>query len=83
MDECTVHKMANVKTTVEDFRTEVEIVVKSYTSKLHVLDVGVNKYFNHYKRAYYEQFMVVGNGRKASRLDVAKWVAKAWGKVKS
>jgi hypothetical protein len=34
-------------------------------------------------RECYEQFMVVKNGQKASQLDVVKWVAKAWGKVKS
>jgi DDE superfamily endonuclease len=82
MDECTVHKTASVKTALEDLSTEVDFIVKGYTSKLQVLDVGVNKPFKHYMRESYEHHMVVNNGRKASRLDVANWVAEAWGKVK-
>jgi DDE superfamily endonuclease len=77
MDECTVHKMASVKTALEDYRTEVDFVVEGYTSKLQVLDVGVSKPFKHYMRESFEQHMVESNGRKSSRLDVAKWVATA------
>ena len=51
---------------------------------LQVLDVGVNKTFKGHVKESYEQFMVDNtDGKKASRLYVAKWVDEAWNKVTS
>lgn len=50
-------------------------------SKLQVCDVGVNKPFKDYVKQEYEQFMVTQEGRKAKRLDVAKWISKAWNSI--
>ena len=81
MDEFSVHLMLNCVNPIQDCGTEVDFVLGGYTSKLQVFDVGVNKPFKGYVKESYEQFMVNTEGRKASRLDVAKWVKDAWNKV--
>ena len=82
MDEFSVHLMWNCVNPIQDCGTEVDFVLGGYTSKLQVLDVGVNKPFKGYVKESYEQFMVDNTeGRKASRLDVAKWVEDACNKV--
>ena len=69
---------------IQDCGTEVDFVLEGYTSKLQVLDVGVNKPFKGYVKESYEKFMVDNtDGKKASRLDVEKWVDEAWNKVTS
>ena len=57
----------------------MDYIVKGYTSKLQVCDVGLNKPFKARVKACYEQFMM-GNtdNRKVKRLDVACWVDRAW-----
>ena len=82
MDEFSVHLMAECVNSIQDCGTEVDFVLGGYTSKLQVLDVGVNKPFKDYIKQCYEQFMVQNfEERKVSRLDVAKWIQEAWGRV--
>ena len=81
MDECTVHLMKLCLNAIQDCGTEVDFVIQGYTSKLQVLDVGINKPFKDYVKQCYEEFMVKNDGKKVSRLDVAKWVSTAWGKI--
>jgi DDE superfamily endonuclease len=57
-------------------------IVKGYTSKLKVLDVGVNQPLKHYVKQSYKNFMVKSNGRQSTWLDVVNWVLEAWSKVK-
>ena len=81
MDEFSVHLMAECVKPIQDCGTEVDFVLAGYTSKLQVLDVGVNKPFKDYVKQCYERFMVQNvTGRKVSRLDVAKWIEEAWEK---
>jgi len=81
MDECTVHLMASCIHEIQDYRTEVDFIVRGYTSKLQVLDVGVNKPFKDYVKQSYEEFMVANEGGKSKRLDVARWISSAWEKI--
>ncbi len=61
---------------------QVDFVLGGYTSKLQVLDVGVNKPFKDYIKQCYEELMVQNfEVRNVSRLDVAKWIQEAWGRV--
>ena len=83
MDECTVHLMSSCVDALQDCGTEVDFVVGGYTSKLQVLDVGINKPFKDYVRQDYGKFMVSKKGRKTTRLDVAKWISSAWDKIKT
>ena len=81
MDEFSVHLMTECVNPIQDCGTEVDFVLGGYTSKLQVLDVGVNKPFEEYVKQCYERFMVQNAGRKVCRLDVAKWVEEAWERV--
>ena len=83
MDECTVHLMSSWLDGIQDCGTEVDFVIPGYTSKLQVLDVRINKPFKDYVRQSYEEFMVENNGRKSTRLDVAKWITSAWNKIQT
>ena len=82
IDECSVHMMSNCVREIQGCGVEIDFVIGGYTSKLQVLDVGVNKPFKGYIRECYKKFMMGNtNGIKATRLDVAKWVDEAWHKV--
>jgi len=82
MDEFSVHMMSECVNSIQDCGTEVDFVLGGYTSKLQVIDVGINKPFKGYVMECYERFMVNNvSGTKATRLDVAKWVEEAWEKV--
>jgi hypothetical protein len=50
-----------------------------HTSRLQVMDVGLNKPFKDRVRDQYDEwFMTVPSGSKPQRSDVATWVAKSW-----
>jgi hypothetical protein len=54
------------------------LCLQTYTSKLQVLDVGLNQ---PYKDEYWQQFvqlMVTSNTAKPHRQDVANWAWNAW-----
>ena len=72
MDECTVHLMKSCLNAIQDCKTEVYFIIRGYTSKLQVLDVGINKPFKDYVKQFYKEFMVKNDGKKVSQLDVAK-----------
>ena len=48
MDEFSVHLMSSCINQIQDCGTKVDFVLEGYTSKLQVLDVGVNKPFKGY-----------------------------------
>ena len=83
MGECTVHLMSSCLDAIQDYGTEVDFVAQGYTSKVQVLDVGINKLFKDYVKQSYKEFMVENNGRKLTCLDAAKWIASAWEKIKT
>ena len=84
MDEFSVHLMTDCVRAIQDCGTEIDYILGGYTSKLQVLDVGVNKPFKDYIKDCYERFMVEnGDGAKVSRTHVAKWVDEAWNRVSS
>jgi hypothetical protein len=66
MDECTVHVMKLCLNAIQDCRTEVDFVIRGYTSKLQALDVGINKPFKDYVKQCYKEFMVKNDGKKVS-----------------
>ena len=48
MDEFVVHKKASCTRAIQELGTEIDYIGRHYTSKLQVLDVGVNKQFKNY-----------------------------------
>jgi DDE superfamily endonuclease len=58
MDESTVHLRKSCLNAVYDCRTELDFIIQGYTSKLQVLDVGINKPFKDKVMQSYDEIMV-------------------------
>ena len=56
LDHCTSHMTAKVMKRLGDLRTIVDYVPPGYTSKLQVMDVGINGPFKTYLRNAYTDF---------------------------
>lgn len=79
LDWAPAHMMSSVKMAIADCKTELEYVPKGYTSKLQVLDVGVNKPFSDYIRQQVDGWQVKhAFDAKPRRQDVSHWIKMAW-----
>ena len=58
MDEFSVHLIASCSNQIKGCETTIDYILGGYTSKLQVMDVGVNKPFKGYVRQAYENFMI-------------------------
>jgi hypothetical protein len=74
--------MASCLDAIQVCGTDVNIIVRGYTSKLQVLDVDIHQLFEGYVRVAYENRMVEKNSQTPLHMSVRKWVSKAWDKVK-
>ena len=79
MDEFSVHLMVSSSNQIKGCETKIYYILGGYTSKLQVMDVGVNKPFKGYVRQAYENFMI-GNieNRKDRREDKVQWIEIGW-----
>ena len=83
MDQCKVHMMNSTVSQLQYLGTEVEFILAGYTSRLQVLDVGIDKPFKDYLRSAYEEYMITNSGNKApSRLIVSQWIQTAWESIR-
>ena len=79
IDEAPSHMTANVRLAIAECGSFLEYVPGGFTSKLQVMDVGLNKPFKDRIRECVNVFMVMNAcGTKPSRQVVAKWVRDAW-----
>ena len=78
MDEFASHMTAKVKLAIYACDSEIDFIIAGYTSKLQVLDVGLNRPYKDEYRRQFEQFMVTSNTAKPHRQDVANWAWNAW-----
>ncbi len=62
MDSCAVHETAAIKEALANHGTKALYIQRGFTSRLQVLDLGVNKPFKHYMRQQFETFML-SNGQ--------------------
>jgi hypothetical protein len=82
MDEFTVHLRSIATDTIRSVGTEIDYIPAGYTSKLQVLDLGVNKPFKGYVRREYERFMVTNaSNKRPPRKEVAQWIKDAWDSI--
>ena len=58
--------------------TRVEFVLPRYTSKLQVLDVGINKPFKNNVDTAYETWLISNQNTKVHRKDIARFIDNAW-----
>ena len=83
MDEFSVHMQSECIEAMQRCGTEVDTIVAGYTSRLQVLDVGINKPFKGYVIEEYEKFMRENpHGTKPKRKHVANWVSTAWQQIR-
>ncbi len=73
MDSCAAHETAAIKEALGNHDTKVLYIPRGFTSRLQVLDVGVNKPLKHYMRQQFETVML-SNGQKIERLHIIRWV---------
>lgn len=79
IDEHPAHLVSEFRQAVAACGTFLEFVPRGYTSKLQVMDVGLNKPFKDRIREQVNLFMLVNQSNdKPSRQTVAKWVKDSW-----
>lgn len=81
MDDYTTHKTQAVLKRIRDAGCVVSILPGGSTSKLQVLDVGVNKPFKDKLKKRWTQFMCEeneDNGRDIARDMLGNWVRQSW-----
>ena len=82
LDEFSAHMTFDVRRAIADCGTYLEFVTGGYTSRLQVMDVGLNKPFkNHYRNSYDAWFMSATQGTKPLRSDVSRWIAESWAEI--
>ena len=79
IDVCTSHMTHAVHKALTDCKTEAEFIPPGFTSKLQVMDVGLNKPFKDQICHLVESFLTRNPMDCApSRQDVSHWIATAW-----
>jgi hypothetical protein len=82
LDQYTVHKTREVIDKLKRFGTIVILLPAGETSKVQVLDVGINKPFKDYlKTTYLEKVSESaddGLELKVGRKEAGVWIKKAW-----
>lgn len=88
LDEAKSHMTGEVLTKLGSLRTLVEFIPGGYTSKLQVMDVGLNKSYKvGYNSAHFkwQREWVLSKPihvkPKPTRLDVSWWVANGWAQI--
>ena len=77
IDEAASHLTRKVKYEIAMCGTELEVIPGGYTSKLQVMDVGLNKPFKDRLRECVEEFTLIAPiGLKPTRKIVSKWIKK-------
>ena len=80
---CSSDLMTTCCNAIKECGSAVDYILGGYTSKLQVMDVGVNKPFKSYVSKAYENFMI-GNpeNMKVRREGIVQWMQTGWEKVK-
>ena len=82
IDEYKVHMTTEVHNAIANCGTHLEFVPAGYTSKLQVMDVGLNKPFKeHFCNTHDEWFMMVEIGTKPQCANVSCWVKASWDRI--
>jgi predicted RNA-binding protein YlxR (DUF448 family) len=79
MDNFKAHLVSSVRKELAENGWLQLNLPANMTSRVQILDVGVNKPFKDRMRSYYNQFLIDNHGTaKVTRVEMAKWVAEAW-----
>lgn len=79
LDKFKGYMTSAVRPAIADLNTELEFVPAGYTSKLQVMDVGLNKPFKDRLCQEVDDWMVLNPpATKPQRKHVARWISDAW-----
>ncbi|KAI3630572.1 hypothetical protein MIR68_012007 [Amoeboaphelidium protococcarum] len=83
MDNFSPHQCASVRDQLSESFCLLVMLPPNMTSKVQILDVGVNKPFKDHIRAQFLTFMsdFLENQQKVTREMMSTWVANAWEKI--
>lgn len=90
MDSHRAHLMESVKEALRKSKTDIAIIPGGMTPLLQMLDVYINKSFKSLIKKEYQEWLEnepedgrtkAGNRKRASYVDVANWVVRAWDAV--
>jgi hypothetical protein len=87
MDNFSVHQTQKVRDNVSELGTLISMLPPNMTSRVQVLDVGINKPFKDNMRWFYSNFFVenaeLNPKPKVTREIMAKWIADSWEMIRS
>jgi len=86
LDAYRAHMMSSVVDAIQDLGVKVLHIPGGVTSLCQPVDIGVNKPFKNRCREQWEAWMVAddalhGTTKPPERIDIAHWVAEAWGNL--
>lgn len=89
-DSMAAHKETEVQATVNAAGAHIAVIPGGLTGKLQPLDIAVNHPFKTYIRAEWDNWMMngqhsftpAGRQRRATYVEVCKWIIAAWDKIK-
>jgi hypothetical protein len=84
MDNFSAHGTQLTRSSLADNCCLLSMLPPNMTSRVQILDVGVNKPFKDYMRAYFNDYITehVHDNPKVTREMMSKWIANAWEQVK-
>jgi transposase-like protein len=82
LDEFAAHMTKEVRKRIADCGTHLEFIPGGYTSRLQVMDVGLNKPFKDSIRDQYDMWFLSANDTKPQRTEVATWIANSWDQLR-
>lgn len=79
LDQCRTHMTESVRNAFIACNTIIEFIPGGYTSRLQVLDMGVNKPFKGHLRSQFDDWIVDNETNdKPIRQDVTRWIVASW-----
>lgn len=89
-DSMSAHKEAGIQAILNAAGAHIAVIPGGLTSKLQPLDISVNHPFKAYIRAEWDNwitngthtFTPSGRQRRATYVEVCKWIISAWNKIK-
>ena len=89
-DSMAAHKETEVQAVINSCGAHIDVIPGGLTCKLQPLDIAVNHSFKTYVRAEWENWMAnwehsftpAGRQRRATYVEVCKWIVTAWNKIK-
>jgi DDE superfamily endonuclease len=83
LDSFAAHMTFKVREAFSRYNTEIDYVLEGFTSRLQVMDVGVNIPFKGYIRGEFDDWLVATSGKriKPTLQVVSNWIKKAFESV--